>query len=145
MKRILMLIAAALMLQACFNEYGLAVKLPDSMQRQWLGEDRLPDGTVYQYQVWDFLSNKDRLSIVRFSSMEDAKTIPTYNLPQKYIFSYDCRLKNGIYTITINDSNNTRVYLSEIKKDSMILTFEDGFTMNMTLLPFRLTAVPVDY
>ncbi len=145
MKRFLLLIAAAILLQACFNEDGMSVKLPDSMAIQWLGEDRLPDGTIYQYQVWDFLSNKDRLSIVRFYSMDDAKTIPTYNLPQKHIYSYDCRLKNGIYTLTINDDNNTRVYLSDVKSNSMILTFDDGFTMNMTPLPFKLTAVPVDY
>lgn len=145
MKRILLLIAAAVLLQACFNEDGLAVKLPASMQRQWLGEDCFPDGTVFQYQVWDFLSNKDKLSIVRYKSLEDARTIPSYNLPRNFIFSYDCRLKNGIYTLTINDSKSTRVYLSDIKSNSMILTFDDGFSMNMTPLPFKLTAIPLDY
>lgn len=145
MKRILLVIAALVMFQACINEDGVAIKLPDSMARQWLGEDLFPDGTVYRYQVWDFESNKDRLSIVYFLSIEDAKMFPSYTIRKEYIYSYECRYQKGVYTLTIDDENKTRVYLSDVKNDSMILTFEDGFTMNMTRLPFTLTAVPVDY
>ena len=145
MKKYLLIIAVAVLFSSCLNEDGWQVKLPDSMAIQWLGEDHLPDGTLWNYQVWDFSSNKDRLSILYYKSLDDVQIIPNVNISSKYIFSYDCRYKDGIYTITINDEDKTRVFLSDVTDKSMILTFEDGFSMNMIPMPFKIILVPVDY
>ena len=142
------IIAAVLSMVSCVNEDGWQVKLPASVTRQWV--EKLPDNSLYKLmgwdiRVWDFSSYKGRFYTCYYKSMEDAELIPMANLYQHEIYSYDCRYKDGIYTVTVVDEDNTRFFLSDITDKSMILTYDDGPVVYLTPLGFKITPVPLDF
>ena len=143
MKKILCILAAAVALSACINEDGISIKMPAALARQWMSQDSYEDESWIT--IWDFASRSGKVTFVTFSTLDDLDTFPQYYAYDEYFFDVECRKKGDIYTITLNDAENSKYYFTDLTSSSVTVTAEDGYQWTLTPSPRKVSAVPVDY
>ncbi len=146
MKRLLLLIPVLVLLASCINEDGIMVPLPDSINRQWICDYYDETDGETEIMLWDFRVKKGCITFVYFHSEEDMVMFPQYYNYQEYIYEYDCRLKDGIYTVTLlNDEDGNRFYFADITSESAIVTSAAGDQWVLRPSPVYVSAIPIDY
>lgn len=143
MRKFFYLIAAALVLSSCLNEDGMLSQFPPSLAIQWLCEESNEEESWIT--LWDFASRKGYVTFVYFDSLESMKTFPQYYAEDKYFFAYKCYRRGDIYTLTLDDADNSKYYFSDITSKSMIATAEDGYQWTLQPCPLKISAIAIDY